>query len=335
MAQAKRYAKRSKNLIIAYKIYENWKMKRQFKNGNWESLHGSTHSKLDVDKSLRYINQQYQDYLQYGQISAHSIEGKRILELGFGDNVGVALRFLADGASHVACIDKFYSKRDDDQQRRIYQRLRETLNETQRARFDQAVDLSSGIEINSEQLSCIYGFDVEDCDELSESEPFDLILSRAVIQDIYNPRPAFIAMDKLLRDGGFMLHKIDLSDQGMFRDNEMNPLTFLTISESVYQRMATDSAISNRKLVNYYKALMSELRYDAKLLITDVCGTEGKGDLRPHKEILDYDSQRVRAARGFVRDIRPRLTSNFRDLSDEELMIAGVFLVARKMKERG
>jgi len=330
MTQVKQFAKRSRNLIIAYKIYDNWKMKRQFEAGVYESLHGSTHSKLDTEKSLTYINEQYNDYLNYGQISPQSVRGQRVFELGFGDNVGVALRFLADDADHVTCLDKFYSTRNNDQQRKIYQALRESLSRQQQRRFDQAIDLSAGIEINSEKLKCIYGVDVENCNPVKDAELFDLIISRAVIQDIYEPRQSFIAMDKLLIKGGCMLHKIDLSDQGMFRDSGMNPLTYLTISESIYRRMATDSAISNRKLGSYYKGLMNDLGYETTMLVTDVCGTTGKGDFCPHRENLDYDDERVKKALTFVREIHPRLGSEFRRLSDDELMTAGVFMIARK-----
>jgi hypothetical protein len=330
MSQARQYAKRSRNLIIAYKIYQNWRMRRRFSAGDYESLHGSTHSKLDIVNSLRYINEQYEDYLTYGKIRVESLSNKRVFELGFGDNLGVALRFLADGAAHVTCLDKFYSKRDNHQQRKIYQGLRQSLNLEQQRRFDNAVDLTSGTEIDARKLKCIYGFDVESCDDLNNTDLFDLVISRAVIQDIYDPRAAFAAMDKLLRKGGSMLHKIDISDQGMFRDNGMNPLTFLTIAEPLYRKMAVDSAISNRKLIDWYKAIMAEMGYSASFLITDVCGTSGKGDLRPHQETLNYRNERVERAQRLVAEIRPRLAPDFRELSDEELMIAGVFLVATK-----
>jgi len=331
MARARQYAKRSKNLIIAYKIYENWKMRRRFSDGDYESLHGSTHSKLSVANSLRYINEQYDDYLTYGRIQAESLRSKRVFELGFGDNLGVALRFLADGVAHVTCLDKFYSKRDNQHQCKIYQALRQTLNRDQQRRFDDAIDLANGMEINARRLNCIYGFDVERCAHLSNGGSFDLVISRAVVQDIYDPRPAFIAIDKLLRKGGCMLHKIDLSDQGMFRNSSVNPLTFLTIAEPLYRKMATDSALSNRKLINWYKALMAEIGYDASFLITDLFGSDGKGDLRPHQATLNYENEGVKRARRFVTEIRPRLAVDFRELSDDELMIAGLFLVATKL----
>jgi len=48
-------------------------------------------------------------------------------------------------------------------------------------------------------------------------------------------------MDALLAPGGWMMHKIDLSDQGMFSRNGQHPLTYLTIPDQVYGWMSTHS----------------------------------------------------------------------------------------------
>jgi hypothetical protein len=98
--------KRSKFPIIAFKIYQNWRMRRQFARGTIESIHGSTHNKKPICQSLRYINEQFEDYLKYSELSRDRLRGLRVLELGFGDNLGVALKFLVAGAEQVVCLDK-------------------------------------------------------------------------------------------------------------------------------------------------------------------------------------------------------------------------------------
>lgn len=57
----KEVAKKSRTAIIAHKIYENWRMKRQFSSGNFESLHGSTHGTIikNLSESIGYINVQF------------------------------------------------------------------------------------------------------------------------------------------------------------------------------------------------------------------------------------------------------------------------------------
>ncbi|HEY0376155.1 MAG TPA: methyltransferase domain-containing protein [Pyrinomonadaceae bacterium] len=328
--QLKSMATKSKTALVAYKIYHNWQFKRRFASGDNESLHGSTHSHIPLADSLGYINAQFGDYLKYGDLSPEDLRGKRIFELGFGDNIGVALRLLAAGAGQVVCLDKFYSKRDQEQERKIYQALRETLGGDERRRFDEAVDLDAGIQTDPEKIRCIYGVDVQDSEELKNAEPFDFALSRGAIQDIFEPEPAFRAMDRILKPGGLMLHKIDLSDQGMFRLYGMNPLTFLTIPDSVYRLMAEGSGKPNRKKMSYYRGLLEEMGYDVKMLITDIIGRGGRGDLTPHRERIALGADYSEDALALVREIRPKLSSIFRKMSDEELLVDGIFVVARK-----
>ncbi len=336
MSVLKQVAKKSRTAIIAHKIYENWRMKRQFSSGNFESLHGSTHSTIikNRSESIDYINVQFEDYLKYSGLSADQLRGMRIFELGFGDNVGVGLKFIAAGATRVVCLDKFYSKRDLEQQRQIYLALRETLNPEGQERFDEAINLGIGVEINPEKIVCIYGKDVEDAQELADLGPFDLVVSRGAIQDIFNPDAAFEAMDRMLISGGYMLHKIDLSDQGMFRANGMNPLTFLTISDSVYRLMAIDSGKPNRKLIGYYRNVMDRLGYETDLLVTGIIGVGecGKGNLHPHKQKIELNVDYPESTLDLVRDVRPRLASTFKDLPDEELIVDGLFIVAKKLR---
>lgn len=325
----KHWARKSKTLIIAFKIFQNWQMRRRFASGSIDTEHGSTHSRKDLAESLSYIEEQFQDYLTYGQLTNEQLRGKRILELGFGDNVGVALRFLAAGASRVVCIDKFYSRRDVTREREIYAALRQELSPEEKERLAEAVDMAEGIKLNPHRLSCINGLDLETAADqlLKEEQIFDLIISRAVIEEIYEPERVLAAADKLLAPGGLMLHKIDLSDYGIFSEGGMHPLTFLTIPESVYRLMASDSGIPNRKLIDYYRQRMRELGYDAKFFITSLVG---HGAVVPHQESIELDDEYSRVALAVINEIRPRLARAFRDKTDEELMIGGVFLVGRK-----
>jgi len=211
------------------------------------------------------------------------------------------------------------------------------LTAAQKKLFDEAVDLSKGVEINDKKIHCIYGVDVENSQELKIADHFDLVVSRGAIQDIYEPEAAFRAMDRFLKPGGRMLHKIDLSDQGMFRENAKNPLTFLTISEPIYRLMAIDSGKPNRKLMSYYQDIMKKMGYDSKMLITGIIGmgVPGKGGLHPHKEKIALGEDYTQAALDLVKTIRPRLIPRFKELSDAELLVDGIFLVARKRDDKG
>jgi SAM-dependent methyltransferase len=164
-------------------------------------------------------------------------------------------------------------------------------------------------------------------DKLAQDyEAFDLILSCAVLEEIYDPDPTFAAMARLLAPGGCLVHKIDLSDYGMFRNQGMHPLTFLTISEPVYKRMASDSGLPNRKRLGYYVEKMKEFGYRANFFVTSVLPT---GRLEPASEYVsgkfNWD-----ANRRLVDEIRSRLANEFKSMDEAQLLIDGVLLVAKK-----
>lgn len=306
-------AKRSRTAIIIYKIFDNWRLRKRVDSGDIETVHGSTHSKQSIADSVAYIEKQFTDYLSYANLSRDYLRNRRVLELGPGDNLGVALKFLAAGAASVVCLDRFYSSRNSEREMAIYQALRERLSDEEKDRFDAAGD----------KLQTIYGKTLE---EVAVDEKFDLILSCAVLEEVYDLNPTFAAMDRLLAPGGTLVHKIDLSDYGMFRDAGMHPLTFLTISEPVYKRMASDSGLPNRKRLGYYVGKMKELGYQSEFFVTSTIPT---GRLEPAVKYV-AGSFKNDASGILVNQIRNRLASDFRNLDEEELLIDGMLLVSRK-----
>ena len=154
-----------------------------------------------------------------------------------------------------------------------------------------------------------------------------MIISRGVIQDIFHPESAMRALDRALKPGGLMLHKIAISDYTIFTESVHHPLMFLTVSDFVYRYMACHSPVPNRWRVGDYRRLMAEMGYDITLLVTSVLGV---GPIEPHKaEVVrgvDYGEETLK----LIAEIRPRLAKRFRDLPDEELAVTGVFMVARK-----
>ena len=317
----KNLARRSKSAIIAYKLFDNRRLRKRIESGDIETIHGSTHLNRSITDSLAYIEKQFADYIKYAGLSP---QGKRILELGPGDNLGVALKFLAAGAASVVCLDRFYSKRNKEHEREIYKALRESLSAEEQNRFDKAVNLTNSVEFNPEKLKSVYGVSLEEFADKLASEKFDLILSCAVLEEIYDPDPVFAAMDRLLAQGGSLVHVIDLGDYGMFRNQGMHPLTFLTISEAIYKRMASDSGLPNRKRLGYYVEKMKQFGYQSKFFVTSLLPN---GRLQPAAE---YAPGRFNHDSNLVAQIRSKLANDFKNLDEEQLLIDGVLLVATK-----
>jgi len=327
----KKMAGQSKSLIIAYRIFDNWRRRRAFKAGNAVTAYGSTHEFWSLEKSVSYIELVYREYLEYSGLGPDAFRGRRILEVGPGDNFGVALKFLIAGATQVVLLDKFYSERNVDQQTKIYRELRKQLSPDEERVFDDAIKLDKGIDLNPERLRYIYGHGIEEADQILEPRSFDFIVSRAVIHNVYDIDRGFEAMDRLLKPGGYMLHKIDLSDEKMFSSRGMHPLTFLTIPERLYYLMASDSGKPNRKLIGDYREQMQKRGYEAKLLVSAVLG---EGPLTPHKERIEPGVDFSEKTLALINQIRLRLAAPYRGRSDAELATAGIFLIATKKHKK-
>ena len=326
-AALKQVAGRSKTLIILHRIVDNWRRRRAFQSGQTVNAYGSTHEFWSLEKSVNYINQVYREYLDYSGLTPDAFRGRRVLEVGPGDNFGVALKFLADGAAKVVSLDKFYSERNEEQQARIYRELRNQLSPEQAAVFDETIKLDGPVELNKNRLQYIYGHGIEEADKILEPESFHFIVSRAVLHNVYDIERGFQAMDRLLAPGGYMAHKIDFSDENMFSSRGMHPLTFLTIPESIYRLMARDSGKPNRRLINDYRELMRKLGYDAKLFVSSIVGV---GPLTPHKVKIERGVDYGNATVSLIDEIRSKLASRYRRLPEADLAPAGIFLVARK-----
>ena len=326
-APLKKVAGQSKTLIILHRIVDNWRRRKAFESGQTTNAYGSTHESWSLEKSVDYINLVYREYLDYSGVTPEAFRGRQVLEVGPGDNFGVALKFLADGAAKVVSLDKFYSERNEEQQARIYRELRKDLNPEQTAVFDESIKFDNELELNKNRIQYIYGHGIEEADKILEAGSFHFIVSRAVLHNVYDIDRGLDAMDRLLAPGGYMAHKIDFSDENMFSSRGMHPLTFLTIPEGIYRLMAKDSGKPNRRLVNDYRDLMRKRGYEAKLFVSSVVGV---GALASNKEKIergvDYGNKTV----SLIDEIRPKLAPPYRKLAEEDLAVAGIFLVARK-----
>ncbi|GAI89367.1 unnamed protein product, partial [marine sediment metagenome] len=270
----KRLLMRSKWVIISYNIFDNWRAKILFKSGHFKTSYGSVINKISLQDSLNYINNIFNDYITYSSLSINKFKGKRILEIGPGDNLGVALRFLAAEASQVVCLDKFYVKRKFEKEYRLYRILRGELDDNLKIHFDEVIVLKNGIKINPDKLKYICGIGIDEARNILEQNSFDFIISRAVLEHIDNLDDAFSVMDNLLIPGGYMLHKIDFKDHGIFSNAGKHPLTFLTVPNFIYRLMTKHSGKPNRRLIQYYYQKMMKLRYDYKIFITGIVGEE-------------------------------------------------------------
>lgn len=307
--------RRSKSLTVLYNLVTD-----AMNAGRLETDGGTTHATLSVGESLNYIEAVFADYKRYAGVGRFS---GRVAELGPGDNCGVALLFLADGCEHIDLADRYYSRRDAVRQTPIYEAIIERYPSIRRHRLQPGADG----EPRFAGVARHYGSDSAAETFFDRNRGYDCIVSRSVLEHVSDPPLVFRRMSEALNPGGLLIHKVDLRDHRLFSP-EHDDLTFLTIPDPIYRGMVRNSGRPNRFMLHSYRDALSDLDIEWKILVTKLVGEE---ELEPHRSYDDIPSPMRARAAGRVGAIRNRLAASLRSASDEDLSVAGFFLVARKL----
>lgn len=297
-----------------------WGLRRRL--GNIASDSGSTHTGVAVPESVAYVEEVVNDYRAYGGLDQL---GGIAAEVGPGDNAGVALLLRAGGCDSVELVDRFRSRRSLDQQRRIYQAL---------AARHGIEDLAGADGWDDEHLPGIswrLGSSAEDffmARSRDGAPGYDLIVSRATLEHLYDPLGALRAMAACLRPGGRMVHKIDFRDHGMFTPAHPE-LTYLRFPTALHRQMTTRSGRPNRVLIHRYRDLAGELARTYGLAVTLlVTSMVGEGEIVPHAQLGDLPPDVVKRAVGRVDAQRQGFAREFTGVASEDLAVTGIFWVA-------
>lgn len=292
------------------------------KAGYIQTRSGTVHSTRTIESSIAYIEEVFGDYKRYADIK--NFYG-RVAELGPGDNSGVALLFLNDGCAGVDLVDRFYSIRDEGRQSDIYRGLVKAYPGIAGHCADVDVILP---EDKFEGVRRYYGKSAAAEEFFRSHGPYDFIVSRAVMEHLYDPLCALKGMAEALAPGGMMMHKVDLRDHDMFSLNS-HELRFLEVRSGVFRRMTRASGRPNRVLVDRYRNVLKENGLTASVLVTRLVAV---GDIVPHLVYEDIPRGLRDKSLACVRSVRGRFAPEFRAVSDEDLSVAGFFMVSKKMK---
>jgi SAM-dependent methyltransferase len=278
--------------------------------GRSRSDTGATHADMSVEQSVGYVDAVFGDYVRHGFADPGEVRGSRVLEIGPGDNLGVALRLVAAGAREVVCVDRFRIARDGERERAVYR----------------ALGVEFGAAVESGALRVLEGVGVEDAPRVVGEGRFDLVASTAVLEEVDDPERALGAVDRLLAPGGRGVHRVDLRDYGMFSGRGGHPLAFLTVRDGVYRAMTAGSPSPNRALAGDYERLLRALGHEVEVLATQVLGGEPTEPRAGLERGVDYGE----AERALVDAIRPRLRPRWRSRPLEDLLVCGILVRSRK-----
>lgn len=316
-------AKKSKWFIVATNIYQDSLRRMHIRP---DQIGGVPAPRVDPDK-LKKFYRTFNMYMKYSGLTPAALSGRRILEIGPGEYIGVPLLFLANGAQSAVCMDRFVPYQETDAHLNHYRALRESLTDEQRHRFDGVIRLDSRIQLRRDRLEFIYGKGIEDTSTMFPARSFDFIISNAVLEEVYQIDKAFDFMDRLLAPGGYSMHKIDLRDYGMFTKHGFHPLEFLTLPDEIYRYMSESAGQPNRRLVNYYRDKGRAPGYDTKIFIAAILGHP---EMPEYKLRLERGADYTDADLSTVEKIRPRLLERYRKLSSEDLLTGTILFIARK-----
>ncbi len=305
--------KRSIALTCAWYLLDDWRARRRLAAGRLETTSGARHAALDLAASLAYIDRVHADYLAYAGIDRFT---GTVAEIGPGDNFGVALLFLAGGAEAVHTIDRYRPRRDAVAQAAIYGAL------AQRHGLAHLFDGPPG----EETIRGVVAHAGEPAETYFRNRElaYDAIVSRAVLEHLYDPLGALDDMTGALNPGGRLVHRIDLRDHGMFAGH--HPLTFLTPGNRLYGRMTRGAGRPNRVLAPGYRDWLAGSGLKGEIRVTRLAGVAGEFEPVTWDAIAPASRE---AALATVRRIRPKLAPSLRSVADEDLAISGILLTAQ------
>jgi SAM-dependent methyltransferase len=273
-----------------------------------------------------YAWEVFNDYLEYSKLSSAELVGKHILEIGPGEHFGVAILFLAHGAAKVTCVDRFPSLLPNSEQAQVYKQLKGQLQ-------DKGIDTSGFLSftdndyvIPASRLQYIAHTPLEMLGAKLPDVSVDIIISRAVLEHIFDMDAGFASMDKLLKAGGKLIHEVDFRDHGIFSTYNLHPLTLLTVSDSMWRKVTSNLGAPNRKLAPYFRKMLESRGYAYDMLNILAVGSDHK--FHEHQLTLGITHQELQEQS--VEAIRHRLQPEYKTLPLEDLLASGIFFTATK-----
>jgi hypothetical protein len=204
----------------------------------------------------RYFLACFNEYLVHcglaGKPCRQFLQGKRVLEYGPGDMLGVALLMYAHGAKSVDCVDRFSLRKTSELSLEVYRRILDLLIGEEKDRGNRAFREFGRPESGFAPEAIRY-FVTRDGLTTGNGK-YDLVLSRAVLEHVNNLEMTMVNISHSLSRDGLSIHKVDLKSHGLDRYRKLD---FLTWPEFLYQIMYSHKGFPNRWRINTYRELVA------------------------------------------------------------------------------
>ncbi len=229
------------------------------------------------------------------------VNGLTGAELGPGDDVAVAYCFLKAGARKMYTVERFASVKLDERAIALFRAVDLLLEGLNAVQADDIATLHRGqVVLDAARLEHRVG-QFETC---GLPEPVDFIYSNDVMEHVDDPATIFRCAFHALRPNGVFVNNIDLAGHNAF-SNASQPLDFLTCPDWLWSLMFSHVVTTNR--VRY-----GEFLHCARAAGFDVA----------REDVL------VRADPAYLSSVRPALLDRYRALSDDDLSVIQIRLIA-------
>ena len=228
--------------------------------------------------------------------TATEVKGGHVCEIGCGDCLASADLFLNLGARHVSLIEHLPTVTGDAQ--------RAVLERCSRANGfgGMPLVLTAAGALDEGRVTKIAAY----LEDIRESTEYDLMVSFDVLEHVEDVESFFGNCHRMLRAGGRMLHKIDLSGHGVFED-PLPPLDFQTYPDWLYALIYPKYRRATRRTRDEYLEAM-----------------RGAGF------VVEEVGYLTEAQAPYVEELRPRLRRPLREMSWDQLKALDWFVKARK-----
>jgi hypothetical protein len=319
LVSIRRLVKKTFVLCISYYLMDDLLCRLRLAEGNIDTDSGMAHRHGNLQNSIKYIEEVFADYRTYAGVEVFH---GRVAEVGPGDSSGVAMLFIADGCQSVDLVDRFYSKRDPE----FHASVHRALIARHRNLSERLGMVAVTGECDSEPVVRHYGPSAAAEKYFDNHQGYDFIVSRAVLEHVYDPILALRRMVLALNQEGMLLHKVDLRDHGMFSSCH-HELKYFEVHDALYPLITRGSGRPNRVLVNRYREALIGMQVPYRILVTRLAGV---GDIVPHLPYEEIDSALRVKSLAYVRSVRGRFARSLQNLSDEDLSVSGFFLIAKR-----
>lgn len=282
---------------------------------------GTQTNNMNLKQSYELIKDTYEELIKDNKID---IKNKSILEVGPGDNLGLALLMIAKGAKNVICIDAFYPQRDKKKELKLYKYIIEQLKGDEKKRAETTINFtpdSFSFKKNKIQYICN-----EPLEKFKSKEKFDIIISKCVFEHLYDVEKGLENSNKLLNKEGKQIHIIDTSDHEMF-STKHSPYEWLKVKKNIWKLMTKNSGHPNRTLLPKYEQVLNKLNLKYDIIVTKIYGND---NLNINKNKLDKNLIENSIKKTNLKKHKTKFIKPYSTYTNEDLIIKWFTLIIKK-----